>query len=885
MSVDTKLRHELEQMDEKFNGDGMVQMLGMSTLNWMNVDSSRQLMFNSHIKQLLTLINPDVPRIQTGFENTIGSYSNAYMKLDGIWEVKDIIKKFPELPNSHIYTVVFYNKKKDLYEMIEAPIAESLTEKFGYSYNISRMDQMQVGDKIKDEIIYKSTSFDDQMNYRMGKNATVFYSTSTDTLEDALVVRKGWADSIRSVEIDNVQVSINTNEVPVNLYHDDKHDYKAFPDIGEEVNNSLLCAIRMINNEHLLYDFQKSMMMTTMDTDAEYYVSKHAEVYDIDVYYNGDKDFPDNKFYQQLKYYYDAGNEYAKKLYNWANDIKKSGSNYTDNIAHIRSRYMHWSDKDYKWKNKDRAFANMIVEFKVRALVPLEYGSKITGRFGNKGVVAGIVNTDKIDLERTLGEMLASNTDLSPDEIAKYTSNIQIVDDARMPYADDRPIDLLLNSSGAIRRLNPGQLCEVETNFIGEELRKKICATESMKEKEDMIFKFLDIISSDEASFFRKMYDSYDSEVLVNRYKFNFMAEESKKAFIEDIEKNGFYIVRPPHKPILYKDVMALYEAFPFIKPIPLYIDLFGIKHRKVIKEGVCGTQYVIVLKQNSNKNFSARSTFRVNRSNLPAKDVTKKTNRSSYARTPVRLSEIYNLFSSISGKTLAEYNIFMRSSPIGSKSLDRILSADGNPLKIKKLKVRDNYTNSNADILNARLKAIGLAIEFTTLEDEEKKYNPDTVVPMEFNGYTIYDKWSKHKMYEDIFRIFNELNRSIMMVESYRGEKIDRIWKHILSSKELKDKYPDDFDEDAVQAIKNATEHTMDSFVKVVEEKTKELNKSSDKESEVVKTPARRGRKPKKKYEDLVNEVLEENRRMTEEDSEDYEDSPQNDELIVDES
>lgn len=191
MSVDTKLRHELEQMDEKFSGDNMVQMLGMSTLNWMNVDSSRQLMFNSHIKQLLTLINPDVPRIQTGFENTVGKYSNAYMKLNGTWEVKDIIKKFPELPNSHIYTVVFYNKKQDLYEMIEAPIAESLTEKFGYAYNISRMDNLQIGDKIKDEVIYKSTSFDDQMNYRPGKNATVFYSTSTDTLEDALVVRKG----------------------------------------------------------------------------------------------------------------------------------------------------------------------------------------------------------------------------------------------------------------------------------------------------------------------------------------------------------------------------------------------------------------------------------------------------------------------------------------------------------------------------------------------------------------------------------------------------------------------------------------------------------------------------------------------------------------------
>ena len=880
MSVDTKLRHELEVMDEKFSGDNMVQMLGMSTLNWMNVDSSRQLMFNSHIKQLLTLVNPDVPRIQTGFENSIGAYSKAYKKMEGTWEVKDIIQKFPEIPNSHIYTVVFYNKKEDLYEMIEAPIAESLTEKFGYAYNISRMDNLKVGDKIKDEIIYKSTSFDDQMNYRLGKNATVFYSTSTDTLEDALVVRKGWADSIRSVEIDSVQVSVNTNEVLVNLYGDSKN-YRTFPNIGEEVNNALLCAVRVINNDHLLYDFQKNMMMTTMDTDAEYYVSKHAEVYDIDVYYNGDKEFPDNLFYQQIKYYYEAGNEYARKLYRWADDIKKSGSKYTDNITHIRSRYMHWNDKEYKWKNKDRAFANMIIQFKVRALVPLEYGSKITGRFGNKGVVSGIVDTDRIDLERTLGEMLASNTDLSPDEIAKYTSNIQVVDDERMPYADDRPIDLLLNSSGAIRRLNPGQLCEVETNFIGEELRKKICQTEGIEAKAELAFKFLDIISSKEATFFRNMYEGYEKNVLVNRHNFKFMAEDSKKAFIEDIEKNGFYIVRPPHKPILYKDVMNLYEAFPFIKPIPLYIDLFGIKHRKIIKNGICGTQYVIILKQNSNKNFSARSTFRVNRSNLPAKDVTKKTNRSSYARTPVRLSEIYNLFSSISGRTLAEYNIFMRSSPIGSKSLDRILSADGNPLKIKKLKVRDNYTNSNADILNARLKAIGLAIEFSTLEDEEKRYPPDTVVPMEFNGYTIYDKWYKHNMYQDIFNMYNKMMRSTTFIESYHGQKEEKCWNHIFNNKELHEKYPDDFNEEAVEAIKKATQQNLDEFMRILDENKKEVSKNSATSTEETKVPKKRGRKPKKKYEELVNEVLEANRQMEEEDAEDYEDSPQNSELI----
>ena len=461
------------------------------------------------------------------------------------------------------------------------------------------------------------------------------------------------------------------------------------------------------------------------------------------------------------------------------------------------------------------------------------------------------------------------------------TSNIQVVDDERMPYADDRPIDLLLNSSGAIRRLNPGQLCEVETNFIGEELRKKICQTEGIEAKAELAFKFLDIISSKEATFFRNMYEGYEKNVLVNRHNFKFMAEESKKAFIEDIEKNGFYIVRPPHKPILYKDVMNLYEAFPFIKPIPLYIDLFGIKHRKIIKNGICGTQYVIILKQNSNKNFSARSTFRVNRSNLPAKDVTKKTNRSSYARTPVRLSEIYNLFSSISGRTLAEYNIFMRSSPIGSKSLDRILSADGNPLKIKKLKVRDNYTNSNADILNARLKAIGLAIEFSTLEDEEKRYPPDTVVPMEFNGYTIYDKWYKHNMYQDIFNMYNKMMRSTTFIESYHGQKEEKCWNHIFNNKELHEKYPDDFNEEAVEAIKKATQQNLDEFMRILDENKKENSKNSTTSTEETKVPKKRGRKPKKKYEELVNEVLEANRQMEEEDAEDYEDSPQNSELI----
>ena len=186
---------------------------------------------------------------------------------------------------------------------------------------------------------------------------------------------------------------------------------------------------------------------------------------------------------------------------------------------------------------------------------------------------------------------------------------------------------------------------------------------------------------------------------------------------------------------------------------------------------------------------------------------------------------------------------------------------------------------------MNARLKGIGLAIQFSTQDDEAKEYPPDTVVPMEFNGYTIYDKWYKHDMYEDIFALYNKVMRSTTVIEAYRGQKIDIAWRIVLNNEELKQKYPDDLNDETINIIKAATEATIDNMVKIVEEKTKEANKYLNITSEEPQTPKRRGRKPKKKYEDLVNEVLEANRKMEEEDSENYEDDSQDSNIIIDES
>lgn len=219
------------------------------------------------------------------------------------------------------------------------------------------------------------------MNFRYGKNARVYYSTSNDTLEDAIVIRKSWADKVKSVEIDTVQVPINDNDILLNLYGDDK-TYKTIPNIGEMVQNSTICATRRINKNHLLYDFQAQNMREIYDTDEDYFVSKDSIIYDIDIYYNNDEPFPSNIFYAQLKGYYDDICLYAEKILDWTTEIKFSGSKYTDNVSYFRSRYKNFNNPEYKWKNKDKAFSNLIVEFKVKSIVGLDAGSKLSGRFG-----------------------------------------------------------------------------------------------------------------------------------------------------------------------------------------------------------------------------------------------------------------------------------------------------------------------------------------------------------------------------------------------------------------------------------------------------------------------------------------------------------------------
>lgn len=821
------------KMDEKYDGK-TYQMSANTLLTWpADIDASRLYMNTAETRQSLTLIDPDVPRLSTSWENPLGRLNKdrSYKRLDGTWEVKDIIKKFR---NGEMYTIVFYNEETDTYDMIEKQITENLSEKFGFAFNTEKMDSLKVGDVITDEVIYKSTSYDKNMNYRYGKNAKVLYSTSTCTIEDAVRIRKGWADGVKSVEVDTVSASVNTNHIPLNLYGDDEH-YKVCPDFGEPIQNSTVFALRMINKEHILVDFQKQNMKKIYSTDTDYLVSEADEsyIYDIDIYYNGDDPFPDNVFFKQLKGYYDDICAYADKMLEWTVRIKNSGSKYTDNIPFYKSKYQHFNDPEWKFcgKEKNKPFGYMIIDFKIKSIIGLVPGSKIAGRFGDKGVTAKVASDPETCelVTNTMDSILDMlGREINDEEREKLASEIEIVPDAEMPYTDKGPVDILLNASGAIRRLNPGQIDEVDLTFQAEEIREKITTLETLEEKENMIFDFLSMIEEDHYSFFFNMYKGFDTYYNKKNHTICLEDREAKLAFVKDVEENGFYLVKEHDSNIRYETIKRIYEHFDFIKPLPLYIDIFGTKRRRIAKDAIVGDKYIMILKHNNNKNFSARSTFRVNRANLPAKDTTKRNNRSQYSKSPVRIGEAYNLMSSISGALLAEYNIFMRSSTLGRKSLKHIMETDGNPLEIKRLKVKDNYINANADIFNARFKSIGLRLKFVQEGETESDMLEDVVMPLQIGKYTIYDSPLKKQMYNAIFAKFISLMEAYSVMESYPGEKKDIVWNKVFELPEIKEyQLDDDTKNMIILASKNEGIDIMKELKEMAEEDIEEESES----------------------------------------------------------
>ena len=371
------LKEELESRDKIYQNSPA--LLGMTVLSYpAYINSMRSTMFTSHLKQFLTLENPEFPLVFTNAEKLVGEHSGGYKRVKNKCKVYRKIVKFEDiLENPNTYKLFIFDEGKQRFDVITRKDVEDLTENFGFEYNNEVIDSLEEGDVIdKDTVLYKSTSYDDDMKYAYGKNITTMYTLDPYTSEDAAIVSRSLSKELTSIETEVFSIGLNDNDFLVNLFGD-KHNYQPLPEVGQKVGG-MIAALRRQYNNQLLYDFKRDSLNKIYERDIIYYIGDDNEVLDYTIYSNNEE-IVDNTFNRQINKYLKSQNKYYEEIYNTCKEIINSGYKYSGDIDYLYKRSKEMLDKDKKWKEGDSAFSNMVIEITVKKVVPLAKGQKITG--------------------------------------------------------------------------------------------------------------------------------------------------------------------------------------------------------------------------------------------------------------------------------------------------------------------------------------------------------------------------------------------------------------------------------------------------------------------------------------------------------------------------
>ena len=371
------LVEKLREADQTLQGSP--SLLGKTMLTYPNyINSMRSVMFTSHLGQFVNLINSEYPHVFTNTENIVGEHNTAYKKADSNFTVYKKVSKFDDLLDKpNVYKLFVYDKKNDFYDVIHRKDCEDLTENFGYLINNDVIDSFEEGDKIKKgTVLWRSLSYDEDMNYGYGINACVAYTLDPYTSEDAAKCSESFAKKMTSVESETIKIGLNSNDFMINQYGDKDH-YKPLPDIGEKFSSNLAVIRRQFNNQ-LLYDFKDTALREIHEGDDIYYVGNDVVVTDYVIYDNNDEEI-DSPFYEQINKYIRSQRKYYKEIKETCEEIIDSGAEYSREIDYLLKRSKEMLDRKKKWTEGYNAFSNMMIEVHTLRLDELHKGCKITG--------------------------------------------------------------------------------------------------------------------------------------------------------------------------------------------------------------------------------------------------------------------------------------------------------------------------------------------------------------------------------------------------------------------------------------------------------------------------------------------------------------------------
>ena len=417
--------------------------------------------------------------------------------------------------------------------------------------------------------------------------------------------------------------------------------------------------------------------------DITYYGG--GTVVDIDIYSNKKREeIPDTVFNEQILNYLDMSTEYWTNVLDYTQELLDAGEDVSVEIKALNKRAKELLDPDVVITDENNStFSNIVMYIQVKRKVGLSLGQKVTGRHGNKGVIS------------------------------------EIVPDHKMPHVVEtgETVHIVFNTLGIIGRLNVFQIFEQAITFIMDCVLNEIKKHDSIKEKEDLLFRLLNI--------FNEAYHDW----VVQDYKDNCKTKKQKEEYFDILEREGIYMHIPAYwnDKNVYECIKQCYDEFDFIHPYTTaFYDDVSERWVPMINKQIVGSMYVMKLKQSSKKGLIARSTGSVSRLGIPCKSNNAKKHLLPYSQQPIRHGEqeYTNQLISLPAETIAKKVVFVRSSPTGRKELGKNLFKY--PMGIDDIEITGNMTNRNVDVLNCYMLLMGrqLVFEYDVLNLDETDPN-----------------------------------------------------------------------------------------------------------------------------------------------------------------
>ena len=538
------------------------------------VDGGRLNMFISHTAQMLTLTEGELPRVFTRFENQIGKYSQGI----GYRSLKENATLLAEVGMGESERYLFLAFDDGTADVVTFRSSTRLTEDYGHVNHYCLPEEIEPGTELEaGTLICRSDMFDDDLNLRYGTNLrAVFLAKDGLTFEDGIILTESGAKKFQHTSVTEAVVSINNNDVLINLYGD-RNSYKPFPNVGETIENGVLCCRRRIDYATVLTDFKENAFEIDHVKDTVFYFDGKIEA--VEVFTNLSDEELAKPHNAAVKAIVENRRGLFRDIVEVIEEIKKEGYKLRDDCGYLLQKARDYvSGKPFTYDRSE--FEGTILKFTIRKDHPVYVGSKLTGRYGNKGTVSRILS----------------------DKEAPRTA------DGRIP-------DVILNPLGVLGRLNPAQLFEHELVYCADEIVRKV-GTEDPEALCDALMHFLEIVAPDQHKFL--------SEYLTD--------EESKTAFATEAAESGLLIHQPPFfGNASFETMRRVYEEF----------EIEKTKFEGIQEPLVFGSMYFIQLKHEPSGKMSVRSGGQVGLLDVPFKSNEQyKKGTLPFNNSPVRFGE-----------------------------------------------------------------------------------------------------------------------------------------------------------------------------------------------------------------------------------------------------